>query len=216
MDHKAGPDSAFIVGRYQISRCTPQRLADWPTDAVLEVRYDLADSRVTMTVTVSNPTALDLPYGFGIHPYFRLPFAPGGMAEQTQVVLPASKYWVLDHFLPTGEIHDVDARLDFRQGQPRAGLRLDDVLTDLEYGNDRGVCRLVDLAKKAELRLEFDRSVRELVVYTPHARDDVISVEPYTQATDAINLEARGVAAGLRILGHGAHDTFVIAMETHG
>ena len=31
-----------------------------------------------MNVTVSNPGADDLPYGFGIHPYFRLPFAPGG------------------------------------------------------------------------------------------------------------------------------------------
>jgi aldose 1-epimerase len=115
-----------------------------------------------MTVTVSNPTAAELPYGFGIHPYFRLPFAPGGRPD------------------------------------------------------DRGICRLINEAKNAEFLLDFDRGFRELVVYTLPDRGDVISHEPYTQTTDAINLQARGVAAGLRILGHGAQDAFVITMETRG
>jgi aldose 1-epimerase len=62
----------------------------------------------------------------------------------------------------------------------------------------------------------FDRAIRELVVYTPPNRPDVLAVEPYTQATDAINLQSRGVDAGLRVLKHGQQDTFVIAMETVG
>lgn len=85
-----------------------------------------------------------------------------------------------------------------------AGLKLDDVLTDLEFTADRGVCRLIDEAKNAEFLLGFDRGFRVLVLDTPPGRGDVISLEPYTQTTDAINLQARGVAAGLRILGHGA------------
>ena len=214
--HKADLDSAFIVGRYQLSRCSPKMLSNWPTDAVLEVRYALSGRRLTMTVTVSNPTAAELPYGFGIHPYFRLPFAPGGLPERTRVVLPADKFWVLENFLPTGEIRPVDGRLDFRKGQSMVGLKLDDVLTELEFTNDRGICRLIDEQKNAEFLLGFDRVIRELVVYTPPGRADVISLEPYTQTTDAINLQARGVAAGLRILGHGAQDTFVITMESGG
>ena len=106
--------------------------------------------------------------------------------------------------------------LDFRKGQAMVGLKLDDVLTDLEFTTDRGICLLIDEQKNAEFLLGFDRAVRELVVYTPPGRADVISLEPYTQTTDAINLQARGVAAGLRILGHGAQDTFVITMETRG
>ena len=43
----------------------------------------------------------------------------------------------------------------------------------------------------------------------------MISLEPYTQTTDAINLQARGVAAGLRIL-QMAQDAFVVTMETRG
>jgi aldose 1-epimerase len=216
LEHGAGPDSAFIVGAYQISLESPELTASWPTDAVIEVRYDLAGRRLTMTTTVSNPTAEDLPYGFGIHPYFRLPFPPGGSLERTRVVLPASQFWVLDEFLPTGEIRPVDDRLDFRQGRPMTNLKLDDVLTSIAFENDRAICRLQDLEKQAEFQLGFDRGFRELVVYTPPSRPDVIALEPYTQATDAVNLQARGISAGLRVLKHDERDTFTITMATEG
>ncbi len=215
-EHGAGTDGAFAVGRYHLASDTPDKRPLWPTDAMLEVRYALAGRVLTMTITVSNPTDRDLPYGFGIHPYFRVPFAPGGDPAETSVVLPVSKYWVLDGFLPTGEIKDVDARLDFRKGQPRKGLNLDDVLTDIKFVGDRCVCRLVDTAKKAEFRLGFDKTFRELVVYTPPSDPDVISLEPYTQTTDAINLQTQGKDAGLRVLKHGQSDTMVITMETVG
>jgi len=216
VEHKAASDEAFLVGRYQISKQSPDARSLWPADAVLQVRYSLAGLRLSMSVTVSNPTGDDLPYGFGIHPYFRLPFPPGGDLAGTQVIIPASKYWVLNDFLPSGEIRPVDARLDFRKGQPIEGLKLDDVLTGLEYQGRRGLARLVDLHKKAEFRLTFDDSIRELVVYTPPNKPDVLAVEPYTQTTDAINLQPRGIDAGLRVLGHGRQDTFTITMESLG
>jgi aldose 1-epimerase len=213
---KAAADQAFVVGRYQISKQSPESSALWPADAVLQVRYALAARRMSMSVTVSNPTALDLPYGFGIHPYFRLPFPPGGDVERTQVILPASKYWVLKDFLPTGEVRDVEPRLDFRTGQPRKALKLDDVLTGLAFEGDRGAARLVDRDKNVELRLEFDRAIRELVVFTPANEPDVLAVEPYSQTTDAINLQPHGIDAGLRILKHGQQDNFTIAMVSVG
>jgi aldose 1-epimerase len=211
-----GGGAASITGRYQISKNTPEKQAHWPTDAVLQVRYGLAGRRLSMTITVSNPTAKNLPYGFGIHPYFRLPFPPGHDLDATRVVLPASQMWVLDGYIPTGERRPVGARLDFRKGQPMKGLKLDDVLTGLSFEGDRCVCRLVDLALKSEFRLSFDRGFRELVVYTPPGDGGVISLEPYTQTTDAINLAARGVDGGLRVLGHGRAETLSLAMETSG
>lgn len=217
MEHKAADDGATIVGRYQISKQSPEALALWPTDAVLEVRFTLAGRRLTMESTVSNPTAHDLPYGFGIHPYFRLPLAPGGDFQRTRITLPAGEAWTLKDFLPTGERTPVDARLDFRKGQPIAGLKLDDVLTGLTPNDGDGyVCRLEDLDLGAEFRLGFDRNFREIVVYTPPGPGGVIAIEPYTQTTDAINLQARGVDAGLRVLKHGAQDTLLITMSTSG
>jgi len=216
VEHQASAHEAFLVGRYQISKHSPDKRALWPTDAVLQIRFALAGRRLSMSVTISNPTADDLPYGFGIHPYFRLPFSPGGDLAKTRVILPATKFWVLKDFLPTGEIRPVDDRLDFRAGQPRAGLKLDDVLTGVEFVENRGAARLADVAKGAEFHLTFDDGFRELVVYTPPNRPDVIAVEPYTQTTDAINLQSRGIDAGLRVLKHGRQDAFLITMETSG
>ncbi len=207
---------ASITGRYQISTNTPAHLDQWPTDAVLKVRFGLAGRRLTMTVTVSNPTAEPLPFGFGIHPYFRCPFTPGGDLSKTRVVFPASEFWELDHFLPTGKRLPVDARLDFRKGQPMQGLKLDDVLTGLTYEQGKVVCRLIDEELKSEFRIIGDKHIRELVVFTPPWASGVIAVEPYTQTTDAINLATRRIDGGLRVLKHGESETLTIVMETVG
>ena len=52
------------------------------------------------------------------------------------------------------------------------------------------------------LVVEAARDFRELVVFTPPHRE-AICFEPYTCITDAINLEQRGVDAGLRVLAPG-------------
>lgn len=214
IEHGTDKEGAFAVGLYHLAEATPEQRPNWPTDATLEIRYCLAGRKLSMTATVSNPTDVDLPYGLGFHPYFHLPFSPDGDTSATGVILPASKYWVLSEFLPTGEIKDVDARLDFRKGQTREHLKLDDVLTDISYEGGWATCRLVDLARKAEFQLKFDQNYRELVVYTPPKDPGVISLEPYTQTTDAINLHARKVDGGLRILEHGESHTLRITMET--
>jgi aldose 1-epimerase len=212
VEHKADADGAWVTGRYQISKQSPQSLPLWPADAILELRYTLAGPRLRLDITVTNPTADDLPWGFGIHPYFKLPLGPGGDPARAEVILPASQYWVLQDSLPTGERRPVDERLDFREGRPMKGLKIDDCLTGLP--RDGGTCRLVDRALGAEFRLGFDAHFRELVVFTPFWFEDTIAVEPYTQATDAINLEPKGIDAGLRVLKHGEQARMALTFET--
>jgi aldose 1-epimerase len=215
---KQGVDQgeASLTGRFQISKNAPDMRGHWPTDAILEIRYGLAGKRLTLKATVSNPSGSDLPYGLGFHPYFRLPFEPGMDLEATRVVVPASEYWVLKDFIPTGERKPVDERLDFRRGKPMKGLKLDDVLTGLTFEQGQCVCRLEDLALKAEFRLVADKNVRELVLYTPPGDGNVISIEPYTQTTDAVNLASKQIDGGLRVIGHGVQETLSIVMESSG
>lgn len=216
VDHGTDASGAFLTGRYQISKQSPAMLPNWPSDATLQLQYRLSGRKLSLTATVANPTAHDLPYGFGIHPYFHTPLGPGGDLAHCRVVVPAAQYWVLDEFLPTGERKPVDSRLDFQRGQPIQGLKLDDVLTGLQFEGDRCTCRLIDEKLNAEFRLSFDRSFREVVMYTPPDWPGVISLEPYTQTTDAINLQPRGIDAGLRVLKHGEQAVMSIAMETVG
>lgn len=215
-DKGATDKEAFITGHWNLAMNAPKMRAFWPTDATLTVRFGLAGRKLSMTITVSNPTDTDLPFGFGIHPYFRLPIAKGGDLAKTSVILPCAEYWELKEFLPTGERKAVDDRLDFRKGQAMPGLKLDDVLTGLSYTGDVATARLVDHNLKAEFRLTFDKNFRELVCYTPPGDGDVISLEPYTQTTDAINLTPRGIDAGLRVLKHGNQAVLKIGMETVG
>jgi aldose 1-epimerase len=49
------------------------------------------------------------------------------------------------------------------------------------------------------LALFVARAFRELVAFTPPHRH-AVCLEPYTCATDAINLQAQGIDAGLRVL----------------
>ena len=119
VEHKAGADAASIVGRYQISRNTPAdagKLAH--RRGLAGAATPLAGRRLTMTITVSNPTASDLPYGFGIHPVLPAARSPRGRPRRTRVIVPAVAYLGAQGFLPTGETRPVDARLDFRPGQP--------------------------------------------------------------------------------------------------
>ena len=216
VDHGATAREAFIVGRFHLAEHAPESRPLWPTDAILTIRYALSGRKLGMTIKVENPTDLDLPYGFGIHPYFRIPFASKDPSKG-RVILPAAEYWPLEGYLPTGERKPVAPWIDFRQGQTMTALKLDDVLTGLAFDGDRCTCRLVDAELNAELRLGFDRYFRELVVFTPpFGEGTLIAVEPYTQTTDAINLAARGVDGGLRVLGHGQSETMTIAMETVG
>ncbi len=215
VEHGATDAGAYLVGRFQISQNAPDRLESWPTDAVLTVRYELAGRRLGMTVTVENPTDRNLPFGFGIHPYFRLPFV-ASTPNRGRLVLPASAMWVLDGSLPTGVQVPVEPRVDFRAGASTARRNLDDVLTGLAFDGDRCTCRLVDDDLGCATILSFDRSFRDLVVFVPPHDDTLVAVEPYTQTTDAINLEARGVDAGLQILGPGSSTSMQIWLETVG
>jgi aldose 1-epimerase len=216
VEHGTTVDEAFIVGRFQISKNHPEMLPFWPTDAILTIRYALTTSKLTMMIGVENPTDAELPYGFGIHPYFRIPFTSTDPVDGT-VILPASESWVQENNLPTGERRPVEPRIDFREGQTMAGQKLDDVLTDLKFDGDHCVCRLVDTSLNAEFRLSFSHPFRELVVFTPpFGGGTLIAVEPYTQTTDAINLEPKGIDAGLRVLGGGQSESMTIVMETIG
>ncbi|MFW6125183.1 MAG: hypothetical protein ACOC46_03455, partial [Pirellulales bacterium] len=77
-------------------------------------------------------------------------------------------------------------------------------------------CRLTDGAAGVCVRLQFDRWFRELVVYRPPRRR-AICLEPYTCATDAINLVARGIDTGLHVLepGGAAEGRFAIRAEAY-
>ncbi|MFM7315865.1 MAG: aldose 1-epimerase [bacterium] len=205
---------ASISAAFQISRDAPEHLPHWPTDAALELTYTLKTDRLIVSARVANPSQAPLPWGLGYHTYFNLPLTPEGASEKTSVVIPASRRWQLSNFIPTGDKAVLPPELDLRHGRSMQGLKADDVLTDVAHDADgRTVCRLSDFNKNLEVKLVTDRQFRELVLFTPSWNSRAIAIEPYTQTTDAINLAAKGVDGGLRVLEPGQSAELAMTIE---
>ena len=201
--HAADDNGAALVCTLD-SRDFPDIGRQYPFPFTIRITYTLKDAALSMSVSIQNAGDRNMPMGFGIHPYFRVGLSPAANAAAATIKVPAATYWELDaDSVPTGRRLAATDALDLRDGKPFAGLTLDHVFTDVQREAD-GVSRCVieNGDTGHGLVMESDAPFRELVVYTPPGRD-VICFEPYTCPTDAINLEATGIPAGVIVLAPG-------------
>jgi aldose 1-epimerase len=192
----------YAVGRFQLSVDAPDRGALWPADFLIEIRYELVEATLRCDIRVANPDKVPLPWGFGTHPYFRVPLAASSRPGQCLICAPAATMWELVDCLPTGRQVPVPGSKDLREGQALQGLKLDDAFTNLTAQNQRVETLVMDPQAGLQVTQTFDAAFRDLVVYTPpHGRS--VCLEPYTCITDAVHLAARGIDAGWRTLAPG-------------
>lgn len=211
----AGRDGAILVCSLDTPDF-PDIIRQYPFPFKIEITYTLGPASPTngasnsppetptlclkMDVSITNIGERDMPIGFGIHPYFHTLFAPDSDAAQAMITVPAARYWELDGALvPTGKTHPVSGALDLRNGQSLANVELDHVFTDVQLTDGLSRCIIDNRDTGRGMILESDAQFRELVVYTPPGRPS-ICFEPYTCPTDAINLEAKGIPAGVIVL----------------
>jgi aldose 1-epimerase len=109
---------------------------------------------------------------------------------------PAAEVWELVEYLPSGRRLPAGGRYDLRRFRALDGETYDDVLTALEQPF-RAALR--DPIAGREIVVESDESFRDFVLFAPGHRS-IVALEPYSCATDALNLEPRGIDAGLRVL----------------
>jgi aldose 1-epimerase len=120
---------------------------------------------------------------------------------QARVGVTARKQWELNDSLPSGK----KSAFGSAKEEPFAALHLDHLLTDVPLiDHERRECGALETADGGRcLVVTASRDYRELVVFTPPHRE-AICFEPYTCATDAVNLQQQGIDAGLQILPPGA------------
>ena len=193
-------ESARLVAQFQPSVDAAELVERWPADYRVTVTYTLDGNSLLLDTKIENPSTIDaLPFGFGTHPYFRLPLGDGGNADDSTVHVPAAEHWELADMLPTGRTLTNDAAHDLRDGKPFGETKLDDVLTDLTAQDGRVTTRIVDRASGRTMTMTFDESFRECVVYNPPHRE-AFCIEPLTCVPNAYDLEAAGIATALRVL----------------
>jgi aldose 1-epimerase len=214
IDRGADGESAWVTGEFRCSLDAPASRPLWPADHQLRLTIRLSHGTLRLEAAVHNPDSVPLPFGLGYHPYFRLPFAGTQSAEDCTAEVPAGEFWELQENLPTGRRLPVDGPRDLNRPRRMSELALDDVLTALPDRPPRldGLIERATLAAGpgGPLRLFCAPAFRELVVFNPPHRQ-AFCVEPYTCATDAINLLQRRTETGWLVLAPGA--TWSAAVE---
>lgn len=202
-----------VTGRFQLSVDDPDRRQGWPADCVIDVRYRVIENRLECQFRISNPDTRPLPWGLGTHAYFKLPFGRQSSPEHCLLTVPVTEEWELDAFLPTGRRTAVESRDSLRQGVRFGSRTFDNVYTGWESDGGTVRCSIMDEVPGIEMHQVCDgRLFREAVVYTPPARN-AVCIEPYTCVTDAINLHARELNAGLNVLEPGGTVQTWIAIQ---
>lgn len=190
---------SFACGEFQLGVDARDRLHLWPADFKISVRYELQVSALHCTIRILNPGPEPLPWGFGTHPYFRLPLSAGSASGDCLIQAQATHYWELEENLPTGNILPVAPTFDLSEGQPFSSLQLDHVLTRLDHKRGAVSALIMDPTAGLQVTQTAAPLFRELTVFTPPHRRS-ICLEPYTCVTDAINLQALGIDAGWQVL----------------
>lgn len=188
-----------VTGEFQFSRDDPDRAPCWPADGKIEVAYRLHRNVLRMNITISNPDKRPLPWGFGTHTYFKIPPVAGSPPSSCIVRAPAHEMWLLNEMIPTGQRLAVPPEADLRDGRRFTELDLDHALTGLRSEGKTLEVSLMDETAGVEVVQQCDSVFRELVAFTPSFAS-AVCLEPYTCMTDAINLHAKGIDTGLRIL----------------
>jgi aldose 1-epimerase len=169
----------------------------------LGLEFRLTHRGLTVTCTIRNTGDREIPFGFGLHPYFMKLSGE----DQTFISLPArSVMEATADLLPTGKLDDVEGTAyDLRQPRAVGSLDLDHVYTAILPGEQAGIqYRTLGL----EVSLEASPDFTHLVVYTPRG-EKFFCIENQTCSTDAHNLFDRGFTreSGLKTVAPGATHT---------
>lgn len=196
LDLGADPAQAWLTMAFEPRLDAPAVVPWWPGAYRLELHIALASNQLVLRATVVNVGTTLLPWGLGYHPYFRL------FRERPLVQLQAESIWELQECLPTGKLQHVGGSRDLNEPRLIADLQCDDLYTGIRKrviaeGAQSTRCGQILYTANENLTIEGSHGFREVVVFVPPHRQ-AICLEPYTCATDAINLA--GADVGLQIL----------------
>ena len=191
-------DPDRVVGTFQASVDDPALMKRWPADFRITADYRVAAGALLTDYTVENPDTKPLPFGFGTHPYFRVPLG-GASAADCRVTAPVEYAWELEDLLPTGRTTSMPAAAELAHGMSLASMKLDNVFGGLRFENHRATTKVTDPNSKRTMTMTFDDQFTTCVVYNPPHRE-AVCIEPYTTVPDPFFLGERNIDPHLQVL----------------
>jgi aldose 1-epimerase len=228
----SGEEDAAVLGCAIDSADHPETLEGYPFPYRCSVSYRLNPSGLSMRAEVRNVGTGPMPFGFGAHPYFRVPLAPDGERAVCLVTVPAARRWNLAELgrirpetaasLPhaggapisyADVTEPVAGDHDLRRPRPLQERLYDGGFTELATHDGVLECFLRDPAAGLDAVMAADATFGTVVVYTPAGRPGVC-FEPWTCPPNAFNLAARGMLrSGVMVLGPGDRWEGTMAMS---
>lgn len=179
------PDGLKLAMWFDFDEGAPQFHA-FPFPHRFTLSYTVSLDSIRADWQVENRGGEEIPFGFGLHPYFQKLCGEQG----TGIRLPARFCMeAAVDLLPTGRLIELDGQpFDVREFRAVGGLDLDHVYTGLMPG----VVPAVEYAGLGlTIELHAGPSHTHLVCYAPPG-EPYVCIENYTCSTDAHNMYARG------------------------
>lgn len=157
----------------------------YPFACLFAVRYDIIESGLRVSFRFENRGDRAAPFGFGVHPYWKLDAARGDNA----VKVPCDYTMELVDLIPTGGLDTVDGTpLDLRDWTALEGVDIDNAFYGRVPGATGGLER-----RGTGLRLNIDASpeLTHMIAYAPGG-EPFVCVENLTCSPDAPNVYAAG------------------------
>ncbi len=159
----------------------------FPFPYTFYLTYSLNDQGLEISFKLENNSALPIPYGFGIHPFFV-------KDKSTKIMYNSTHVWYRGDDPILGHPYRVPKELDFNEAKslPRENL-------DISVGGWNGTAQIT--TDRYAVQINTDSSFRHLILYSPKNKN-FYCLEPTTHTPDAFNLASRGiVGTGIQSLG---------------
>lgn len=153
------------------------------------VEYKLVDNTLEIVQKLKNISALPMPFGMGVHPFFK-------RDVDTLIQFDAPKVWFRGGDPILGHPYTAPSNLDFRIAKtiPANGA-------NVSFGSWTGCFDIVYPSKNIALKIQADNTFRHLIMYAPKGKD-FFCLEPVTNTPDAFNLASLGIiGTGIQSLG---------------
>lgn len=181
----------------------PDVLKQYPHDLFFSMTYELRGSTLVQIVSITNRGKATAPVGFGSHPWFLLDHEP----EEWTLQLPVSLEWELDsELMPTGRLMTLGPYETLAKGINLQGQQIEKLFLIGDRPHTATLSR-----KGYEIHIQTSDLYKHWLIYTGGIADEIISIEPYTWATNAPNLRLPDELTGLIALRH--NETIHLAVK---
>jgi aldose 1-epimerase len=208
---KADATGAEMTGVFDSAE-HPETLEGFPFAHLVESTYRLDAAGLSLRFSVVNTGDGKLPFGYGAHPYFKLPLGKSGSRGDCLLHVPAARRWngqalraVSDGVIAPLEelLPPLTPDLDLRTPTRLVERMYDGVWTDLTLVNGLVECAAHDPVNGRKAVMRATPNHPNVTVYTP-AFAPGVCFEPWTCPPNAFNLASHGIPGhGLTVLGPG-------------